>query len=78
MAEISRLSTAESHPGLVAVAIRNAQVLDSPLAIAQVPSSSKVLMEALEKLRKGADSKSGKLAAVRQMTRRPAAGEVAG
>lgn len=68
-AEIDGLSTAESHPGLVAVAIRNAQVLDSPLAIAQVPSSSKVLMEALEKLRKGADARKGKLAAVRQMTR---------
>lgn len=71
MAEIAGLSTAASHPGLVAVAIRNAQVLDSPLAIAQVPSSSKVLMEALEKLRKGADGKTGRLASVRQMTRKP-------
>lgn len=77
LAEIAGLSTAASHPGLVAVAIRNAQVLDSPLAIAQVPSSSKVLMEALEKLRKGSDSRAGKLAAVRQMTRKPPA-EAAG
>ncbi len=70
LAEIAGLSTTESRQGLVAVAIRNAQVLDSPLAIAQWPSSSKVLVETLDKLRKGADTRVGKLASVRQMTRR--------
>jgi hypothetical protein len=68
MAEIAGLSTAESHPGLVAVARRNAQILDSPLSVAQVPSASKVLLEAMDKLRKGADGRTGRLASVRQMT----------
>jgi hypothetical protein len=72
MAEIGSLSTTDSRPGLVEVAIALAKVLDSPLAIAQHPSAAHRLSEALDKLRKGADSRAGKLAAVRQMTRRPA------
>lgn len=71
MAEIGSLSTAANRQGLVQIAIALARVLDSPLAIAQHPSAAHRLSETLDKLRKGADSKTGKLAAVRQMTRKP-------
>lgn len=71
MAEIGSLSTTASRQGLVQIALALARVLDSPLAIAQHPSAAHRLSETLDKLRKGADSKTGKLAAVRQMTRRP-------
>lgn len=71
MAEIGTLSTAANRQGLVQIAIALARVLDSPLAIAQHPSAAHRLSETLDKLRKGADSKTGKLAAVRQMTRKP-------
>ena len=70
MAEIGALSTTASRQGLVEIAIALARVLDSPLAIAQHASAAHRLSETLDKLRKGADSKTGKLAAVRQMTRR--------
>jgi hypothetical protein len=69
MAEISQLSTAEGRPGLVAIACAMAKVLDSPLAIAQHGSTGKALAEILEKIRKGSDSRQGKLASVRSMTR---------
>ena len=46
-----------------------ARVLDSPLAIAQHPSAAHRLSETLDKIRKGADGRTGRLAAVRQMTR---------
>ena len=72
MAEIGSLSTTASRQGLVEIAIALARVLDSPLAIAQHASAAHRLSETLDKLRKGADSKTGKLAAVRQMTRKPA------
>ena len=69
MAEIGELSTAASRQGLVEIAIALARVLDSPLAIAQHPSAAHRLSETLDKLRKGADGRSGRLAAVRQMSR---------
>lgn len=70
LAEIGSLSTTASRQGLVEIAIALARVLDSPLAIAQHASAAHRLSETLDKLRKGADSRTGKLAAVRQMTRR--------
>lgn len=73
MAEIGELSTAGSRQGLVEIAIALARVLDSPLAIAQHPSAAHRLSETLDKLRKGADGRSGRLAAVRQMSRAPKA-----
>lgn len=69
LAEIEQLSTTASRQGLVEIAIALARVLDSPLAIAQHPSAAHRLSETLDKLRKGADSRKGKLAAVRSMTR---------
>lgn len=70
LAELAGLSTAANRQGLVEIAIALARVLDSPLAIAQHPSAAHRLSETLDKIRKGADSKVGKLAAVRSMTRR--------
>lgn len=70
IAEIGGLSTAQNRPGLVEVARALAKVLDSPLAIAQHASAGHRLSETLDKLRKGADGKAGKLAAVRSMTRK--------
>ena len=69
LAEIEQLSTTASRQGLVEIAIALARVLDSPLAIAQHPSAAHRLSETLDKLRKGADSRKGRLAAVRSMTR---------
>jgi len=69
MAEIAELSTAAGRPGLVAIASAMAKVLDSPLAIAQHGSTGKALAEILDKIRKGSDSRQGKLASVRSMTR---------
>lgn len=69
MAEIGSLSTVGSRQGLVQIAIALAKVLDSPLAIAQHPSAAHRLSETLDKLRRGADGKTGRLAAVRSMTR---------
>lgn len=73
LAEIGALSTTGSRQGLVEIAIALARVLDSPLAIAQHPSAAHRLSETLDKLRKGADTRQGKLAAVRQMTRKTGA-----
>lgn len=69
LAEIGELSTAANRQGLVEIAVALARVLDSPLAIAQHPSAAHRLSETLDKLRKGADGRSGRLAAVRQMSR---------
>lgn len=69
LAEIDGLSTAASRQGLVEIAIALARVLDSPLAIAQHPSAAHRLSETLDKIRKGSETRQGKLAAVRSMTR---------
>ena len=74
MAEIGALSTVASRQGLVEIAIALARVLDSPLAIAQHASAAHRLSETLDKLRKGADGRTGRLAAVRSMTRQKATG----
>jgi hypothetical protein len=70
MAQISALSTAANRPGLVAIAHKLADDLDNPLTVAQHASISKQLRETMADLGKGSDSKTGKLAAVRQMTRK--------
>lgn len=69
LAEIAGLSTVDSRQGLVEIAIALARVLDSPLAIAQHASAAHRLSETLDKLRKGADARKGRLAAVRKMTK---------
>jgi len=69
LAEIDGLSTADSRKGLVEVALALALVLDNPIAIAQHPSAAHRLSETLDKIRKGSDSKTSKLASVRMMSR---------
>ena len=73
LAEIEGLSTTGSRQGLVEIAIALARVLDSPLAIAQHPSAAHRLSETLDKIRKGSETRKGKLATVRSMTRSSAA-----
>jgi hypothetical protein len=70
MAQISALSTAANRPGLVAIAQKLSKDLDNPLTVAQHASIAKQVRETLVELGKGSDSKTGKLAAVRQMTRK--------
>lgn len=72
MAEIDALSTAGSRPSLVEAARSMAKVLDSPLNISQHAACTGRLVDIMKELRKTADSRQGKLAAVRQMTRSPA------
>ncbi len=69
LAELDGLSTASSRPGLVAVAVSLARVLDTQSAVAQHPSAAHRLSEALDKLRRGADAKQSKLAAVRSLAK---------
>lgn len=68
LAELSELKTMQTRPGLVAVALALARVLDSPAAVAQWPSAAHRLSETLDKLRKGSEGRSGRLAAVQRMT----------
>jgi hypothetical protein len=67
-AEIDRLSTAATRPGLVAGALAMARLLDSPLCQAQHPQAMARLQAVLAELRVGADSRKGWLADVRKMT----------
>ena len=78
LAEIGSLSNADSRVGLVEIAIALARVLDSPLAIAQHPSAAHRLSETLDKLRKGSEGRTGRLASVRQMTSRNQARKLSG
>ncbi len=73
LVEIDGLAAADSRQGLVEIALALARVLDSPLAIAQHPSAAHRLSETLDKIRKGSDSRQGRLASVRKMSRNPKA-----
>jgi hypothetical protein len=66
--ELALLSTPEVKPGLAAGALAMARILDDPLALAQHPAAMARLSEALATLGKGANSRRGKLAAVKAMT----------
>ena len=68
-AEIESLSTAQSRPALVAMAITLAKSLDNPLNVSQWNQNSKNLRETLTDLRKGADAKQGRLASVRTLAK---------
>jgi hypothetical protein len=69
LAEIEGLSTADSRPGVVALALAHARVLDDPVAVSQHASNGRQLRETLDALRKGADARGGRLASVRQIGR---------
>lgn len=64
--EISSLTN--PRPGLVAVAVEMARVLDDPRATTSKAPAAGRLVEVLERLRKGADTRKSKLASVRAMT----------
>jgi hypothetical protein len=67
-AEIGELA-AEARPGLAAMALSLAQLMDNPKAVNQQPAAAKVLTALLEKLGSAsARGRRGGLAAVRTMT----------
>lgn len=67
--QLGELSTVDSRSGEAEMAYALAAVMDDKRAIAQKASAARQLSELVDKLRKGADKKTGKLAAVRKMTR---------
>ena len=69
--QLGALSTVESRPGEAEMAYALARMLDNPRALGQHPQAAARLSELVDKLRKGADKKTGKLAAVRRMSRGP-------
>lgn len=68
-AEIDASSIARQRPGLAAIALAMARILDNPHAIPQQPAAAARLVELLSKLSKGTQPR-GKLAAVQAMTPR--------
>lgn len=67
-AEIEHLQQTIDRPGLAAMALSLAQLMDDPTQKGKRPDASAKLDGLLDKLRKGADSKRSKLASVRAMT----------
>ena len=62
---------AEARPGLAQAAMAMARVLDNPRAVSSQPAAAKVLTTVLDKLHSvGAQSRRGRLAAVRTLTER--------
>ena len=68
--EIEGLTTAAKRPGQVQGTLAMARLLDSPLNTAQHPQAMARLQAALDKLRKGADSRKSWLADVKKLTPR--------
>jgi hypothetical protein len=59
----------EARPGLVAIALAMARILDNPKAVNQQPAAAKVLASLLDKLcQSAARGRRGHLALVRTMT----------
>lgn len=67
--QLGELSTVDSRSGEAEMAYALAAVMDDKRAIAQKASVARQLSELVDKLRKGADKKVGKLASVRRMSR---------
>ena len=61
------------HPGLAAVALALARVLDNPKAVSTQPAAARVLITTLDRLHSSLTQPRGRLAAVRALT-----GEVLG
>lgn len=66
LAEIKDLS--DPRPGLVAIALEMARVLDDPKAITSKAPAAGRLADVLDRLSKGADKRRSRLAEVRKMT----------
>jgi len=56
------------RPELVAVAVAMSRILDDPKAVSSKAPAAGRLIDAMERLRKGADGKRSKLSSVRSMT----------
>ncbi len=67
-AQLADTAAAQERPGLYAVAVRLAQLLDNPDAVPQYASAAHRLTEILGRLSKDTQRR-GKLAAVRALTR---------
>ena len=69
--EISGLAQAQWRPGLVAIALAMARILDNPRAPSAQPAAAKVLVSVLDTLHQGsAQRRRGSLALVRTMTQK--------
>ena len=66
--EISDLQLTSDRPGLAAMAVSLAQLMDDGASKGKRPEAAAKLEQILEKLHKGADAKKSKLATVRAMT----------
>ena len=68
--QLSELSTVDSRGGEAEMAYHLASLMDNPKAAAAAQvQASRQLSELIDRLRKGADKKTGKLASVRRMSR---------
>jgi hypothetical protein len=68
-AQLEHLPSAKERPGTLAVAIRLAQLLDSPTAVPQYASAAKALTDIITTLSKHSTHRT-RLTAVRNMTER--------
>jgi hypothetical protein len=63
--------TAQTRPGLVAIALAMSRILDSSRAVSAQPTAAKVLVSVLDTLHKGsAQGRRGNLAVVKSMTKK--------
>jgi hypothetical protein len=72
-AELAGYPLSAERPGLSAVAVRLAQLLDNAKAVATYPSAVRELRRVLDALSKGAQGRRGQLSAVRTMTKKDGA-----
>lgn len=68
-AQLDELGVTDSRPGLSAIALKLAELLDNPLALPQHPAAAGRLVELIGRLSKERQ-RHGRLAAVRSMTER--------
>jgi hypothetical protein len=61
---------AETRPGLVAIALAMARILDSSRAVSAQPAAAKVLVTVVDTLRKAGPGRRGNLAMVKSMTKK--------
>jgi hypothetical protein len=69
-AEIAGLASAEARPGLAAIAVAMARLLDNPKARSTQPSAAKVLVTVMDTLHKSVPDRRGNLALVKSMTKK--------
>jgi hypothetical protein len=72
VAQLADLPAAEARPGIAAIAVRLAELLDNAEATPQHPAAAGRLVELLCQLAKAEPSRRGRLSLVRSMTSGPA------